>query len=99
MIEIIWPGAGANLCNAFLAWGGSDADRKVGGYMELAGFRVAGVTVQNPGQFTPWMIQFNNVPDGAGYTLVVKDTGGASAECTELLVDHQYCPQQQPFPP
>ena len=99
MIGIIYPQPGDSVCNIYVAWGGSDTGLPVQGGMALGPFVIQGITIQNPGQNTPWEIQFTNVPNGQGYTLYVEDIGGNGAECTNITVCPQACLQQQPMPP
>jgi hypothetical protein len=98
MIGIGYPRPGNAVCNTYIAWGGSNDTLPVAGKMILGPFQVQGVTIQQPGEQTPWEIQFTNVPSAAGYTLVVTDTGNAVATCINITVDPAMCQQQQPMP-
>ncbi len=99
MLRIKYPTPGTGVCNKFLAWGWSDAGLPVSGEMLLDPFQIQGVTLQNPAEGQPWIIQFTDVPNGVGYTLVVEDSPTNGAQSGNLTVDPKFCLVGQPLPP
>jgi hypothetical protein len=91
-ITTTWPPNNANLCNNFAAYGTSTAPAgtTVSGVMDNGDNQISAgpVTPQNG----LWVLEFDNVPNGSGYTLSVQDSAGNHAvNVNGLNVSNTFC--------